>query len=141
MDSTDFDEDGIHDSKDVEEFATTDGSRLFVKCHVCPPDTPTELSVSDVTDTSVRLTWNPGFDGGMKTYFRLKYVPILDRDEVRHFDVYPGDTNSTDLNLKPGTSYKISIMAFNNLGESPYSEAIIATTMNTTTSKYRTREI
>ena len=45
-------------------------------------------------------------------------------DDVRFFDVYPGDANSTRLKLRLGMSYEISIMALNDLGESPYSEAV-----------------
>ena len=132
----DDNKDGI---KDVDEFAIIeedtlkDGSRLVV---MGPPDTPTELSVSDVTHNSVHLSWTPGFDGGMEQYFRIKYDRILDRDEI-HVDVYPNDTH-TGFELEPGTSYEISIKALNKIFESPYSETIITTTLNM--GEYSTKE-
>ena len=59
-----------------------------------------------------------------------RYNPLLDRADVRHFDVYPADRESARLpDLEPGTSYEMAIMAFNNLGESNYTtEAAIVTT-------------
>ena len=49
---------------------------------------------------------------------------------MRHFDVYPADKDNARLpDLEPGTSYEMSIMSFNNLGESNYTdEAAIVTT-------------
>ena len=145
MDDIDRDDnDGVVDDndgvKDVDEFAIVeegtlkDGSRMVV---MGPPDTPTELIVSEVTHNSVGLSWTPGFDGGMKQYFSIKYAPILDRDAVRYVSVYAGDVH-VGPELEPGTSYEISIMAVNNLGESPRSEPIIATTLNM--SEYSTKK-
>ena len=94
------------------------------------PDAPVDLRVSNVTHNAAFLTWTPGFHGGMEQYFRIRYNPLLDRDDVRHFDVYPADKDSARLpDLEPGTSYEMSIMSFNNLGESNYTaEAAIVTT-------------
>ena len=94
------------------------------------PDAPVDLRVSNVTHNAAYLTWTPGFHGGMEQYFRIKYNPLLDRGDVRHFDVYPADKNNARLpDLEPGTSYEMSIMSFNNLGESNYTdEAAVVTT-------------
>ena len=94
------------------------------------PDAPMDLRVSNVTHNAAYLTWTPGFHGGMEQYFRIRYNPLLDRDDVRHFDVYPADKDNARLpDLEPGTSYEMSIMSFNNLGESNYTaEAAIVTT-------------
>lgn len=85
------------------------------------PDPPSRLRVVNVTHNSVRLAWIPGFDGGMDQYFRIKFAPTED-DSLKDFeDVYPANTDETVLpGLKPGTRYAISIMAFNNIGESNY---------------------
>ena len=94
------------------------------------PDAPMDLRVSNVTHNAAYLSWTPGFHGGMEQYFRIKYNPLLDRDDVRHFDVYPADKDNARLpDLEPGTSYEMSIMSFNNLGESNYTaEAAVVTT-------------
>lgn len=38
-----------------------------------PPDTPINLTVVNVTHDSVTLTWTPGFDGGMKASYRIRF--------------------------------------------------------------------
>lgn len=38
-----------------------------------PPDPPLNLNVLNVTHDSVTLTWTPGFDGGMKASYRIRY--------------------------------------------------------------------
>ena len=88
-----------------------------------PPHSPMALSAYN-TGIWAHLSWIPQYNNGLVQYFRIKFNPVLDRDDVRYFDVYPGDTNSTRLKLRLGMSYEISIMAFNDLGESPYSEAV-----------------
>lgn len=37
------------------------------------PDPPTGLQVVGVTPTSVSLAWTPGFDGGLRQQFRIRY--------------------------------------------------------------------
>lgn len=37
------------------------------------PDPPTDLTVENVTYNSVTLKWNPGFDGGDKQKYVVKY--------------------------------------------------------------------
>lgn len=42
------------------------------------PDPPTDVKVLNVTDSSVILTWSPGFDGGLAQQFNIRYyVPAL----------------------------------------------------------------
>jgi hypothetical protein len=81
-----------------------------------------------VTHKSIHLNWVPGFHGGMDQYFRVRFNS--DRDpKVRFHDVYPANTDNDWLQgLEPGSKYTISIMSFNNIGESNYTNQIIART-------------
>ena len=62
--------------------------------------------------------------------FSLKNCPFYDSrirystsDDYKFFDVYPANTNSVSLpNLLPGQQYSVGVMAFNNLGESNYTD-------------------
>ena len=38
-----------------------------------PPDPPLSLNILNVTHDSVTLAWTPGFDGGMKASYRVRY--------------------------------------------------------------------
>lgn len=46
---------------------------LIVVFHLGKPDPPTELRVLNATDSSVVLTWEPGFDGGLEQAFTVRY--------------------------------------------------------------------
>lgn len=78
-----------------------------------------KLRVENVTHDSVFLSWEPGFHGGMDQFFRIRFKDS--HDEVKYYDVYPANSVSTILdNLDPGQTYSLSVMAFNNIGESNY---------------------
>ena len=85
------------------------------------PDSPTRLEVISTTYNSVILAWQPGFDGGFQQYYRIRW----DRAATEGFqfvDVYPHHATQYEVtNLMMDTRYTFSIMAFNKLGESPYS--------------------
>ena len=91
------------------------------------PDLPSELRVVNVTHQSVHLAWVPGFHGGMDQYFRIQYSRTdggmkSGTGAVTKFDdVYPANADDAVLSgLEPGVEYQLSIMAFNNIGESNY---------------------
>ena len=94
--------------------------------------------VVNVTHKSVYLTWIPGFHGGMDQYFRFRYQS--DRDSrVRFVDVYPANTDNGILpDLDAGVKYSISVMAFNNIGESNYTNSPIIVR---TASEYRSKKV
>ena len=86
------------------------------------PDPPSDLHVVNVTHNSVHLAWNPGFHGGMDQYFRIKYSKAGSYRTLTH-DVYPANIQDEILTgLEPGVQYSLHIMAFNNIGESNYTE-------------------
>ena len=97
------------------------------------PDPPTRLEVISRTYNSVILAWQPGFDGGFQQYYRIRW----EREDTEGFqfvDVSPHSATQYEVtNLMMDTSYTFSIMAFNKLGESPYSAE---TASAKTTSKF-----
>ena len=124
-----------------DKVGDVDYDPFHIEMDKSPPHSPMALRVMNVTHNWAHLSWAPRYNNRLVQNFKIKYIPVSDRDDVRHYYVYPRDTNSkilqeTWLMLKPGTSYEISIMAYNDFGESPYSEALTATTLELNTSKY-----
>ncbi|XP_076263611.1 nephrin adhesion molecule sticks and stones isoform X2 [Rhynchophorus ferrugineus] len=84
------------------------------------PDTPTLLIVLNATHDSVTLGWTPGFDGGMKPTYRIRYRQI-NEDGYKYEDVTGNNaTTYTVKGLSIDTQYIFSIMASNKLGSSKY---------------------
>ncbi|HBG25885.1 MAG: hypothetical protein A2Y10_17840 [Planctomycetes bacterium GWF2_41_51] len=81
-----------------------------------PPDVPTNLSFTDITETQLRLNWQP---------------PAGDCPVIGYY-IYDGADNSflqelTSTNflftdLTPGRNYSFYVKAYNNIGTSPPSE-------------------
>ncbi|KAH1018792.1 hypothetical protein HUJ05_006493 [Dendroctonus ponderosae] len=84
------------------------------------PDPPTMLIVVNVTHDSAVLAWTPGFDGGHKPAYRIRFRKI--NDEVyKYEDVSPPNATSFTIgSLQIDTEYVFSMMAFNKLGSSKY---------------------
>lgn len=90
------------------------------------PDTPTLLEVANVTHESVTLQWTPGFDGGMKASYRIRYREINDVG-YKYEDVLPHNVSQyTVKGLELSTGYVFSIMAMNKLGNSKYMPDIVS---------------
>lgn len=84
------------------------------------PDTPTLLTVLNVTHDSVTLGWVPSFDGGMKASYRIRYRQV-NSDAYKYEDVVPHNvTQHVVKGLDVNTQYLFSIMASNKLGSSKY---------------------
>lgn len=84
------------------------------------PDTPTLLTVLNITHDSVTLGWVPAFDGGMKASYRIRYRQA-NSDAYKYEDVMPYNvTQFTIKGLEVNTQYLFSIMASNKLGSSKY---------------------
>lgn len=96
-------------------------STITVKLDITSvPDTPALLNVVNVTHDSVVLTWRPGFDGGMKASFRIRYRKV-DENAYKYEDVVPSNTTQyTVKGLEVNTQYVFSVMAMNKLGNSKY---------------------
>lgn len=84
-----------------------------------PPDVPLNLTVLNVTHSTVTIQFVPGFDGGLKASYRIRYRES-DNDLYKYEDV-PSNVQKMIINgLKENTVYQFSIMATNALGNSRY---------------------
>ncbi|KAM3872144.1 neural cell adhesion molecule L1.1-like [Diretmus argenteus] len=90
---------------------------------VALPDPPKALSLSDVQDRSLTLSWIPGRSHNSPiTKFIVEgreeqHSEEANRrwEELRHV---PGDVNHLELNLKPYSTYRFQVIAVNELGHS-----------------------
>ncbi|XP_052891416.1 nephrin-like [Anopheles moucheti] len=90
--------------------------RLDVKS---APEPPTTLTVLNVTHDTVTLGWEPGFDGGHRASYRIRYREVTS-ERYRYEDGPPNARQLTVAGLRSNTLYLFSIMAANVLGESRY---------------------
>ncbi|KAI4470791.1 nephrin [Holotrichia oblita] len=89
------------------------------------PDTPSLLSIVNVTHDSITLSWEPGFNGGMLATYRIRYRQ-LQEDNYKYEDVpLPNVTQYTVRGLDINTGYIFSIMAMNKLGNSKFMPDIV----------------
>lgn len=83
------------------------------------PDTPTNLNILNTTHDSVTVSWIPGFDGGMKASYRVRYREA-NSEHYKYEDGLPNSHKLTITGLKMNTVYLFSVMASNQLGNSNY---------------------
>ncbi|CAK1549333.1 unnamed protein product [Leptosia nina] len=84
------------------------------------PDPVTSVVVTNVTHNSVSLEWVPGFDGGLYTWYRVRYRKIYD-ETYKYEDVIPRNATSFAVhNLERNTDYVFSVMSINKMGQSKY---------------------
>ncbi|XP_030388023.1 nephrin, partial [Scaptodrosophila lebanonensis] len=83
------------------------------------PDSPLSLNILNVTHDSVTVAWTPGFDGGLKASYRVRYR-MVDREQYSYIDGLPNSHKLTISGLRMNTLYLFSVMAYNDLGSSPY---------------------
>lgn len=84
-----------------------------------PPDPPLELNILNVTHDSVMVGWIPGFDGGLRATYRVRYREA-GTEHYKYEDAIPNTHKLTISGLKMNTLYLFSIQAINQLGVSPY---------------------
>uniref|UniRef100_A0A3B4XS60 NPHS1 adhesion molecule, nephrin n=1 Tax=Seriola lalandi dorsalis TaxID=1841481 RepID=A0A3B4XS60_SERLL len=95
------------------------------------PDPPSSFRQVSVTHDSVTLEWIPGFSGGLRQRFRIRYrwdqsVSYL------YMDVFPPRaTMFTVTGLQPVTTYNFSLNALNAMGESDYADNNAVLTITT----------
>ncbi|KAG5873298.1 hypothetical protein JTB14_021786 [Gonioctena quinquepunctata] len=87
---------------------------------ISAPDTPSLLTVLNVTHDTVTLDWTPAFDGGMKVSYRIRYIKV--GDDVYKYEDAVGNNVTTYMvkGLEVNTQYVFAIMASNKLGNSKY---------------------
>ncbi|KAM8825896.1 nephrin [Synchiropus picturatus] len=94
------------------------------------PDPPSMFQLVTSTHDSVTLEWTPGFDGGLRQRFRIRY--LWGRSlSFQYVDVFPPTASIfTVTGLHPLTTYNFSLNALNKMGESSYadSDAVLSIT-------------
>lgn len=112
VDSNDY---GLYECRATNELGT---SRENIRLDVTSkPDAPLSLSILNTTHDSVSLAWTPGFDGGLKTTYQLRYREA-NSASYRYVDSLPNIYKLDVEGLKPNTIYLFSITAMNKLGSS-----------------------
>uniref|UniRef100_A0A8B9REK4 Sidekick cell adhesion molecule 1a n=1 Tax=Astyanax mexicanus TaxID=7994 RepID=A0A8B9REK4_ASTMX len=96
------------------------------------PQPPLRLSVpqDQVQSRQLRLNWLPGGDGSSPVrYFTLQLRQLPDGSWVTHSSAISHNSTSCIVDrLKPYTSYKLRMMATNDIGDSKYSQETDAIT-------------
>lgn len=95
------------------------------------PETPELVSVSNSTANSMTITWQPGFSGGLAQSFKLRFRPRRKSREGYGYQevLTPTQFNVTITGLEADTEYELSLLAFNDIGKSNYSEPIFERTI------------
>ncbi|XP_017027880.1 nephrin isoform X1 [Drosophila kikkawai] len=83
------------------------------------PDPPLTLNILNVTHDTVTVAWTPGFDGGLKASYRVRYR-MVDREQYKYIDGLPNSHKLTIGGLRMNTLYLFSVMSWNELGSSSY---------------------
>lgn len=83
------------------------------------PEAPLSLNVLNTTHDSVSLAWTPGFDGGLKTTYQLRYRDTSG-GSYRYVDSQSNIYKLDVEGLRPNTIYVFSITAMNKLGNSAW---------------------
>ncbi|XP_017066089.1 nephrin isoform X1 [Drosophila eugracilis] len=83
------------------------------------PDPPLSLNILNVTHDTVTVAWTPGFDGGLKASYRVRYR-MVDREQYKYIDGLPNSHKLTIGGLRMNTLYLFSVMSWNELGQSAY---------------------
>ncbi len=91
------------------------------------PDPPSEVRVSNTSHSSLLITWIPGFDGGARQTFQIRYR--LSSDNRYSYEDVPFGGQTFDLkNLLLAREYYISIRSNNSYHLSEWTDEILAPT-------------
>jgi len=88
------------------------------------------VRISDVTPTSVRLSWSYPGNPAEVQYYVLQYKPKLASWDYK--EISGAITTFYDIRgLTPFTDYEFVVLAVNNVGRGDKSRAVVATTGET----------
>jgi len=90
-----------------------------------PPETPQNLSVRNILETKIYLSWDTVDNA---TGYKIYYSKSLNNEYIAH-DCGNGDYYCHE-NLEYNTTYYYRISAYNDYGESKLSQYVEATTLN-----------
>ncbi|XP_066985469.1 tyrosine-protein phosphatase Lar isoform X3 [Macrobrachium rosenbergii] len=94
------------------------------------PRPPSTVRISDVTPTSVRITWSYDVNPGEVSYYVIQYKP---RHADRDYAEISGLVTKfyTVIGLTPFTEYEFHVLAVNKIGRGAPSEPVLVTTGET----------
>ena len=99
-------------------------------CVFVVPTAPTSLTVDDVNNTAVTLSWMPpNMPNGIITQYELQYRRSSDLINISFIN--SSALNATVTGLLPSTDYQFRVAASTVVGQGPYTEI-----PQTTTGKY-----
>ncbi|XP_022110423.1 nephrin-like [Acanthaster planci] len=99
------------------------------------PEAPFDLEVVTVKHDSVKLRWQPGFDGGRPQTFQVRFNQKGNL-QYQYVDVVPPNATSyTITNLNPETDYEFTVRGRNDLGTGTYFLGIVSATTKTAPSQ------
>lgn len=117
---------------DTKKIQVWDGTS-WLNITLAPPETPTSLSATALSTTSVSIAFTPGGANG-SPITNYKYATSADNVTYSAYSALdPADTTSpiTISGLTQNTSYYIKLKAVNDMGDSVESAAVTVTTLNT----------
>ncbi|XP_065220184.1 cell adhesion molecule Dscam1-like isoform X2 [Planococcus citri] len=101
-----------------------------------PSGHPTDISIEKVTTDTIILRWkvlSPEFWNGELLGYRIFFMENNRNSNPRSRTIRNVDANRVTIyNLRPYTTYDISIKAFNQIGEGPSSPSLTVTTLEST---------
>ncbi|XP_071958289.1 nephrin-like [Antedon mediterranea] len=84
------------------------------------PEAPTDLKVLSVSHDSVKLSWLPGFNGGLTQSYQIRFR----REDLTSFQlmdvVPPSSTTFTVTGLNSNVKYDFNVRGRNELGSGPF---------------------
>ena len=95
------------------------------------PRSPTQVRVTEVQSTSIRLSWSYDGDAGSEVlYYIIQYKPRAATWDYK--EISGAITNFYDIRgLSPYTEYEFCVLAMNNVGRGEKSIPVLATTGET----------
>ena len=91
------------------------------------PDAPSQVRVTNASHSSLLVSWLPGFDGGARQTFQIRYRLSTD-NRYSYEDVPSGEQTFNLKNLVLASDYSISIRANNSHHLSEWTDEIVAST-------------
>ncbi|XP_054708442.1 nephrin-like [Uloborus diversus] len=89
------------------------------------PEHPHHLKTVTQAPDSITLSWTPGFDGGAEQNFRIRFKKS--GSSIFYYREAPTNATSYTISgLEPGEQYDFFIAAYNDFGESSFTENVLS---------------